>query len=282
LESIVIVHFTNRLRIAMSLAVALVTGLSGPTTAQTPLNYANRALYVHVPATLPPEGSRALVVVLHGGLGNAERVVSQQSEKGLNMDRVADKYHFVVAYLNGTAVTRMLGDDKKGWNAGECCGKSAEDKVDDVGYISGAVRFLGSRYGIDPAHVYGVGHSNGAMMTLRLMCETNLYAAAVPVSGSLELQATSCPPARGKNILAIRGANDVNVPMAGGIGKGISRTEYRSQEYTRQVFVNSGAQYTLRVLPGAEHNFDTIERAIEQEEGMTFAEKAARFLGLAN
>jgi poly(3-hydroxybutyrate) depolymerase len=269
----------HRNRVA-TLAAALVLGLAGVAHAQAPVEYGNRTMYVHVPSRLPPAGSRALVVVLHGGLGNAERIVSRQSEKGLNMDLVADRYHFVVAYLNGTAVTELLGADKKGWNAGECCGKSAADKVDDVAYISGAVRLLAQRYGIDPGRVYGVGHSNGAMMTLRLLCETDLYAAAVPVSGTLELAAGSCPRARGKNILAIRGANDENVPMAGGKGKGLSRTDYRSQEYTRQAFAGSGARYTLQVLPGAGHSFDAIERAIEQAEGIGFAEKAARFFGL--
>jgi len=125
-----------------------------------------------------------------------------------------------------------------------------------------------------------MGHSNGAMMAFGLMCETDLFSAAVPISGALEIEAGTCPPARGKGILAIRGAEDENVPMAGGKGKGVSRTNFRSQEYTRQVFVNSGARYTLQVLQGAEHRFDTIESAMEKAEGVSLAEKAARFFGL--
>jgi polyhydroxybutyrate depolymerase len=263
--------------------MALLAALSGPTGAANgdiSLNYGDRVLYVHLPSHLPPEGSRSLVVVLHGGLGNAERIASQRSEAGLNMDATADKYGFIVAYMNGTPVARMLGEDKKGWNAGECCGMSAANNVDDVRYISGAVQYLARSYGIDLNQVYGMGHSNGAMMALRLMCETELLAAAVPVSGALEIEAKTCPPARGKSILAIRGANDDNVPMAGGKGKGFSRTDFRSQEYTRQVFAASGARYTLQVLPGAEHRFDTIESAMEKAEGISLAEKAARFFGL--
>ncbi|HEY8070313.1 MAG TPA: prolyl oligopeptidase family serine peptidase [Burkholderiales bacterium] len=264
--------------------LALLAVLSGPAGAaggDLSLNYGDRTLYVHVPSRLPPEGSRALVVVLHGGLGNAEHIVSRRAESGLNMDAAADKYGFIVAYLNGTPVARMLGDDKKGWNAGECCGLSSANNVDDVRYISGAVQYLARSYGIDPERVYGMGHSNGAMMVLRLMCETDLFAAAVPVSGALEIEARTCPPSRGKGILAIRGAGDENVPMAGGKGKGVSRTNFRSQEYTRQAFVNSGARYTLQVLPGAEHRFETIDSAMEKAEGIGIAEKAARFFGLS-
>jgi len=260
------------------LAVALLG--AGSAQGQTTLAYGGRTLYVHVPARLPPEGSRALVVVLHGGLGNAERIASQRSEAGMNMDATADKYGFIVAYLNGTPVARMLGDDKKGWNAGECCGMSAANNIDDVGYISGAVRHLAGSYGIDLRRVYGIGHSNGAMMALRLMCETDLFAAAVPVSGALEIEAASCPPARGKGILAIRGAEDENVPMAGGKGKGLAGTSFRSQEYTKQVFAASGARYSLQVLPGAAHRFDTIDAAMEKAEGVSLAERAAKFFGL--
>jgi len=263
--------------------VALFAALSAPAGAaggDISLNYGDRALYVHLPLHLPPEGSRSLVVVLHGGLGNAERIVSQRSEAGLNMDATADKYGFIVAYMNGTQVARMLGDDKKGWNAGECCGMPSANNVDDVRYIGGAVRYLARSYGIDLKQVYGMGHSNGAMMALRLMCETDLLAAAAPISGALEIEATTCPPARGKSILAIRGAGDENVPVSGGKGRGVSRTNFRSQEYTRRVFADSGARYTLLVLPGAEHNFDTIESAMEKAQGISVAEKAAGFFGL--
>ena len=265
---------------ALGSSLPLTTGAA--TQDEISLDYGGRTLYVHLPSSLPPKGSRSLVVVLHGGLGNAEHIVAQRSEPGLNLDAAADKYGFVVAYLNGTPVTRMLSGDMKGWNAGECCGMASAGNVDDVGYIRGAIRVLAGSYGVDPGRVYGVGHSNGAMMVLRLMCETELFAAAMPISGALEIEARSCPAARGKSILAIRGAGDSNVPMAGGTGKGLSRTNFRSQEYTRQVFVDSGARYSLLVLPGAEHRLETIEGALERTEGLGLAEKAAAFFGLRN
>ena len=131
-------------------------------------NYAGRSMIVYVPSRLPPLGARQLVVVLHGGLGNAQRIESGQSENGLNMDAVAEKDGFVVAYLNGTPVTRQLGADKLGWNAGGgCCGLSAENNVDDVGYITNAIDHLVGEYGIDRGRIYGMGHSNGAMMSQR-------------------------------------------------------------------------------------------------------------------
>lgn len=84
--------------------------------------FAGRTAYIYTPANLPSFGSRALVV-LHGGLGNAERLATARIERALNMNAVADQGGFVVAYLSGTPVARMLGPYKLGWNAGACCGR---------------------------------------------------------------------------------------------------------------------------------------------------------------
>ncbi|QUD88254.1 alpha/beta hydrolase family esterase [Phenylobacterium montanum] len=244
--------------------------------------YSGRQMIVHVPDHLPPAGARALVVVLHGGLGNAQHIAGGGAESALNMDAVADKAGFVVAYLDGTPVTRRLGGQFLGWNAGGgCCGVPAETGVDDVAYIKGAVDDLAGRYGIDRARVFGMGHSNGAMMTQRLVCETRLYAAAVAISGPLNLDAETCPAAKGARILALHGADDENVPVAGGAGqKGLSRVAYKSEARSRQVMTASGADYQLQIVPGAPHRLADIEAAMEKAEGQTIAEKAARFFGL--
>jgi polyhydroxybutyrate depolymerase len=271
---------------ALVIGALLLVGLCGEPAVAAGLandSYGGRGMIVYVPAHLPPSGARALVVVLHGGLGNAQRIASAQSESALNMDAAADRYGFIVAYLNGTPVTLRLGPNFLGWNAGGgCCGQSAANAIDDVGYIKGAVGYLAGKYGIDPARVYGIGHSNGAMMAQRLMCQTSLFAAAVAISGPLNLDEAACPAARGKRILAIHGAEDENVPIAGGRGtKGISDAVYKSEAYSRQAFTAAGAAYDLDVVKGADHKLDDIAAVIQQTEGQTIAEKAAKFFGLA-
>lgn len=260
----------------LSLAAQAAGGLSQQ-------DFGGRALWVYVPATLPPAGTRALVVVLHGGMGNAQRIAQGQGEHALNLDTEADKDGFVVAYLNGTPVTRLFGADRLGWNAGRCCGQSAAKNIDDVGYIHNTVEHLIEAYGIDGKRVYGIGHSNGAMMMQRLMCQTTLFAAAMPVSGPLMTDDTRCPSASGRRILAVHGAEDRNVPPAGGPGdKGISHAVYASEAQSQQVFGNSGASYVLDLVPRADHRIDHIETVLQQREGLSIAAKAARFFGLAS
>ena len=272
-------------RSALAAAAAMLLALStGAQAAQPPVSdhQGGRDMFVYVPTHLPPAGSRALVIVLHGGLGNAARIVGRQSESGLNLDAEADRYGFVVAYLNGTPVTRM-GGQMLGWNAGGgCCGQSAANNIDDDGYIAGAVAYLAQKYGVDAHRVFGIGHSNGAMMAQRLVCETHVLAAAVAISGPLNLDTDHCPDAAGARILAIHGADDRNVPIAGGQGtEGLSRTAYSSEDGSRRTFVESGAAYTLEIVPGADHKLDHIEAVMVQTDGVTIAEKAAQFFGLA-
>jgi polyhydroxybutyrate depolymerase len=242
--------------------------------------YQGREMIVYVPSR--PSRDLALVVVLHGGLGNAQHIESQGAEHALNLDALAEKDGFIVAYLNGTPATRFFGADKLAWNAGGgCCGQAAANNVDDVRYISDAVRALIERYHVDAHRIYGMGHSNGAMMTQRLICETTLYQAAVVISGPLNLDTATCPAARGKRILAIHGADDENVPVAGGRGtQGFSSTVFRSVASSRDTFVRSGATYDVHLVAGVGHRLDDIDAAIQQTEGRTIGELAIDFFGL--
>lgn len=261
--------------------LALTPALAAP-AGDTTDSYGGRAMILHLPATLPASGTRALVIVLHGGMGNAGRIASHQAESGLNLDAEADKNGFVVAYLNGTPVTRLLGGKFLGWNAGGgCCGQPAQNGTDDVAYITGAVSYLAGKYGVDRARVFAIGHSNGAMMAQRMVCETRVFAGVVAISGPLNLDTTHCPSASGLNVLAIHGADDRNVPIAGGQGsKGLAKVAWKSEAQSQAVMTASGAHYTLQVVPGADHFLDHIGARIQQTEGMSIGEKASRAFGI--
>jgi poly(3-hydroxybutyrate) depolymerase len=272
-----------RVEFALKWFLLAVTGASISAHASQLLTepHGGRNVDVYVPSTLEPAGSRALVVVLHGGLGNAQRISTGKFESAMNMNRIADVGGFVVAYLNGTPVTRFFGDDKLGWNAGKCCGQPVQKNVNDVAYIEATAKAIAAKYGVEPQRIYGVGHSNGAMMTQRVICESSLYAAAVPISGPLDMDKPRCPHAAGKRLMAIHGEDDQNVPLGGGQGtKGISRSNFESQAATAKVWLNAGASYDLQIIKGADHSVDAIGAQIIQTEGRTLSQKIARFFGL--
>jgi len=255
-------------------AVACVAGTSHND------RWADRPAVIYTPTQMPAFGTRAMVVVLHGGLGNPQRIAEQQSESGLNFNALADTGGFVVAYLSGTPVARGLSSERLGWNAGNCCGVPASERRDDVGYVQAAVQQIAAHYGVNQLRVFGVGHSNGAMLTQRLMCETSLLAAVVAVSGGLENGAVKCPAAQGKRILGLHGEQDRNVPIEGGRGKGLSRVVFQSERQTSQVWSDSGAQYILQVIPRADHAVESLDAAIQEQEGVSLAQKALLFFGL--
>jgi poly(3-hydroxybutyrate) depolymerase len=241
-------------------------------------SFDGRDMILYMPSQLPPKGQRRMVVALHGGGGNAAFIKDH-----LKMDGVAEKYGFIVAYLNGSDAAARLPGKMKAWNAGNgCCGEPYKDRVDDVSYISGAVHYLARKYGVDAGHIYGIGHSNGAMMTQTIMCETGLYQSAISLAGSLMAEVDACADAHGKTLLTIHGMMDANVPPAGGKGsKGVTTIDYKSEAYSKSMFESAGGSYTIQLLPDTDHSLEHISAAIQKAEGISLAEKAARFFGLA-
>lgn len=241
-----------------------------------------RAIKLYVPKSLPPVGQRAMVTVYHGGGANGSYM-----QAVLNMDVVADRYGFVVAYLNGTKAAKLLPSRMRSWNAGDCCGLAAEIKVDDVGYITNAIAYLSQKYGIDPRRIYAIGHSNGSLVSQLMACTTSLFQASVAISGPLSSVVASCPAAHGKRILAIHGVLDENVPISGGRGtKGPNKVRhdviFRSEASAKEIYERSGAIFTLDAVEETDHSLQNLDEAITKRDGAGISEKAARFFGLAN
>lgn len=243
--------------------------------------YDGRVVKLYVPKNLPPMGQRAMVAIFHGGGANGSFM-----QASLQMNLVADKYGFVVAYLNGTKAASMLPSRMRSWNAGDCCGKAHEDQVDDVTYITNAINHLNKTYGIDPSRVYAIGHSNGSMMSQLLACTTTLFPASVAISGPLSSEVTSCPGAKSKRVLAIHGRYDENVPLEGGKGtKGPNKVKqdvnFRAEASAKEIYERSGASFTLDVVEDTDHSLQNLDAAVAKRDGYGISEKAARFFGLA-
>jgi polyhydroxybutyrate depolymerase len=158
-----------------------------------------RTYLVHVPANLA--GDPALVVMMHGAGGTG-----RSSEAGHGWDETADAAGFVVAYPDG--LDRL-------WNAGDCCGRASRNGTDDVGFITALVLQLQDEFGVLPSRTFATGMSNGAMMTYRLACDTDLFQAVAPVAGTV---VTTCEHPHPVSLLAIHGTADQTVRLDGQIG----------------------------------------------------------------
>jgi polyhydroxybutyrate depolymerase len=149
-----------------------------------------------------------VVIVLHGGGGNAENAVMMTG-----FDAVAARDRFIAVYPDGTAAytrNRLLT-----WNAGHCCAAAMDAGVDDVGFIGAVIEALVASKRADPSRVYVTGMSNGGMMAHRLGRELSAKIAAIaPVVGAVF--GDEPPPQAPMPAFIVVGAEDQNVPPAGG------------------------------------------------------------------
>lgn len=164
-----------------------------------------RSYRLYVPDSLG-EPPAALVVVLHGGGGSAERM-----EQYTGFNRVAQREGFVVVYPQGI---------DKSWNDGRDDPQieAQRKQIDDVGFIAALLDVVASQTNIDRQRVYLTGISNGAMMSYRLICErADLFAGVATVVGAMPaLIGDACKPNTSTPLLNLMGTKDELVPYEGG------------------------------------------------------------------
>ena len=194
--------------------------ISGPATYHQRMNFFTggfqRSYRVHIPSGYDGIPPLPLVVVIHGAFDTAKGI-----EKFSGFSRVADREKFLVLYPEGIGLFGCL----QHWNAGHCCGKAANDQIDDVGYLARAIDDVCRRLSVDRNRIYMAGFSNGGMMTYRFAAEhTNMLAAAAPIAASIGGRPNHrtpkwCIPKPQKPlpILIIHGLEDDDVPFEGGI-----------------------------------------------------------------
>lgn len=205
-------------------AAQLACPASQPTscpTAFAPGNYdrslvhegLTRNFKIHVPPQYTGTSPTPLVLMLHGGLGNAEI-----TSKYYGWSEKSDAVGFIVVYPDGVGRT---------WNAEHCCGKARRDGVDDVGFLAALIGELKKTFNVDAKRVYMTGMSNGAMMSHRFGAERpDLVAAIGPVAGSIGGQVNGRspvvkpdPPSEHVAVIIFHGSEDEHVLYEGGLTK---------------------------------------------------------------
>lgn len=207
----------------------------GPKTYKNKMNIrimgARRTYLVHVPPNYNAQKPLPLVIVIHGAFDTAAGM-----EKYSTFSDLADRENFIVMYPNGMGIFGLF----QHWNAGHCCGKAANDDVDDVGFIAAAIDDVRVRLQIDPDRIYMVGFSNGGMLAYRFAAERgDILAAVAPLAASIGGRPSEDAPqwripepVKPLSVITIHGLADDDIVYEGGVSlhRGGTRTFWSVDE----------------------------------------------------
>jgi polyhydroxybutyrate depolymerase len=168
-----------------------------------------RSYVIHAPrGAADQRQQKPLVIVLHGGLGNA-----WSAKFDSQMSRKADQDGFYAVYPNGShGLFRSLLT----WNAGSCCGPASVKNANDMKFLRLLIEKMENEFDVDPARIYVTGISNGGMLAYRAACDlSDVVAAVAPVEGCMTYHGTPKHPV---SVLAFNGTKDTVVRHEGGTG----------------------------------------------------------------
>lgn len=170
-----------------------------------------RFFRIHLPLNYNSQKKYPLVLVFHGGGGNAKNI-----EKVTGFSPKADKEDFIVVYPYGTGAfdKRLLT-----WNTWECCGYAHKKNINDVAFVKLMLEKIKSDYSINDKMIYATGLSNGGMMCYLLACEmSDQFAAVAPVAASM-FDDSDCNPTNQLSMIIFNSIDDKHIPYEGGIGE---------------------------------------------------------------
>ncbi len=171
-----------------------------------------RTYLVRTPANGKPP--TAIVVMLHGHTGSAERLIGGNGKAApyRQWNPIADREGLLLVAPQGVDG----GDGKSGWND---CRADADSNPpsDDVAFIAEIVAASRHAYRVASNRVYVIGSSNGGQMALRMAIERpDMVTAAAAIIASMPLRSECAAPTQFVPMLFINGTDDPLMPFKGG------------------------------------------------------------------
>jgi len=165
----------------------------------------NREYFVHLPSTYREHQVAPVVLVFHGGGGNA-----QQIAKFSGFNKISEEKGFLVLYPEAI---------DKHWNDGRESARFQEhdEKVNDVAWIDTLITELKTTYSVDNKRIYAVGISNGGIFSQRLAIELSQHFAAIAsLTAQIAKPLAKTQPTNPISVLIMNGTKDPFVPYEGG------------------------------------------------------------------
>ena len=191
----------------------------------SPLGPEDREAEVVIPEDYDPGQSYPLVFLLHGYTASAS-----VQDAYLMVSNQVDEYDFILVLPNGT---RDSGGNRF-WDATSWCCNFAGSPVDDAGYLEGLMDEAETRFSIDPARIYFMGHSNGGFMSYRMACDyADRVAAVASLAGSGFVDGETCEASEPVAVLQAHGTMDTTIVYQGSAGQYPAAEELMERWATR-------------------------------------------------
>jgi polyhydroxybutyrate depolymerase len=195
-------------RATLAAALALTAASFSPATAQT-IDAGRGAVPLTVPAGYDAAVPTPLIVSLHGYSGNGAG-----HDRAWRISELADKYRYLAISPDGEH--EQGGSGNRFWNASEACCNFYGSENDDSGYLLRIIEQIQSKYNVDPARIYVIGHSNGGFMAYRMAYDhSDVIAAIVSLAGETHMENRDPPPFP-VHVLEIHGTDDGTIVYTGG------------------------------------------------------------------
>jgi polyhydroxybutyrate depolymerase len=170
-------------------------------------NGVNRVYFCYTPSDYSPSQSLPLLIVLHGLTQTGGGVMDIT-----NFNAIAEQEKFIVVYPSGL---------NNAWNANMNVSVST---ADDKGFLEALIGHFQQNFNTNPSKQYLCGFSNGAFMSHKMACESDLcFAEIATISGTMSDSVyANCNPSKATSVLHIHGTADAVVPYNGGAATGAS------------------------------------------------------------
>lgn len=167
-----------------------------------------RSWEIFVPEGVVTETGYPLVFILHGGAGNAKKMIRLTQGR---FNELAARNGFIAVYPNGIG---------KSWNDGarDTLATARKLNIDDVGFFRKMIEKIQSKYSVDKNRIFVCGISNGGFMAQRLAFELSdlLKGIGVVAANLSVVQSQKNFPAHPVPAIFINGTGDPLVPYNGG------------------------------------------------------------------
>ncbi len=242
-----------------------------------------REYYLYTPHNRASMENLPVVMVFHGGGGNAKKMSRYSGFR-----KLAEKYNFIAVFPQGFKgqwyEERMLSVVDK-----------PDSRIDDVKFVRELLKKLDRDYSIDRKRIFAVGISNGGVFSQQLAVKASREIKAIATIASQLPESLTFNPDTPVSVLMINGTNDPLMPYTGGDvvitlspgkrqqGRIKTRGRVRSTDQTINLWLEQDGLSTVRpvesIIDTVADDGTWIKKSTWQQPGNRFRVELYKVIG---